>query len=334
MAPPLLQITTKVNYDPNFRFRLWAVISDDFVSIAEGYRLYHGRITSELSSASRIGWSFTNPNGTELNIGALTPDDLYGFLRKSKDAPDGPGRHISSIKVRVLDAYVQYKYPNIYLSLSNASNVHDLAMPNVKFLHGWARLDKIAELASLLTIFSGLHMCMTDEKKAESNSKCYDAVVFSHNLVGVSMHHIAHMPYCVVHEFSMPLEKSFINSDNPISNFIQWESIDNARRRHPRVQIYSGFAIPVSFDLEYKNVSFIAILRDRVIGVPIAREFKLGVGFPYKSDKKYLNYNSKQLSREYFYDISSQDERGTNSLFTSVLYDKALKLHDSLGLEV
>lgn len=94
-----------------YRFQVWRTLWEDCVILGMGYRAYHSHMLDALTLAKKRGVELKNPKGEELQLSALTRDDLKGFLGKKSPVATGPGHRLSLPKFWVIDVFIKLQHP-------------------------------------------------------------------------------------------------------------------------------------------------------------------------------------------------------------------------------
>lgn len=260
-------IAGEFSYDAAYRLRLWKALMDEQQFIGRGYRSLHTRIINELTEAQRLGWRLTNANGKNINIDELMPDDVYGFLGKSKDGPSAPQRHLSDTKIRVIDLYFKYKYPVISTVIKNSGRSREIAKILSDYLSNGPDNSCIPIFNEIIKPANGSFLSIRRINLGAPQP--IELISLSEtvlHLVSVHIKKVHSSPYCEVHFVSTPLSEDDIFPESAHKLDIDWDIQRAARRVDSSSYIYSGIGLPImaSSDGEFYTCRILSIMKEMV----------------------------------------------------------------------
>lgn len=260
-------IRTKTDYTESYRFRLWVALIDDMDLLGMGHRAYHSHIFESHRAWEAEGIKFLNAKDQNLNLDALSKDDIYGFLGKKDQAPTGPKRKIETAKFAVLDAFFQAKYPKLTAAFDVDTPVVELISVLRTFLAPeMAPRGTPQERFELHRSIDGIFFprprfsvadLRTAKKKGEPFARTIPTFIVN-----------ARMNHCVVHKVEFPLRVSYLRTDSSERDTL--ETIRPWIERHApeETKIYSGIGLLNSSEHQLGDPSLACILRDRVLYRP------------------------------------------------------------------
>lgn len=94
-----------------YRYQAWRALWEDCTVLGMGYRAYHSHMMDTLVLAEKRGVKLKNPKGENLQISALTRDDLKGFLGRKNLLATGPGLRLTPQKFWVVNVFAKLRHP-------------------------------------------------------------------------------------------------------------------------------------------------------------------------------------------------------------------------------
>lgn len=272
-------IKTKIEYSESFRLRVWSVLTEDMELLGKGYRAYYTHIFENFRVWETSETEFQNARGGKLNLDALKADDLYGFLGKKNQPPEGPKRKIEVSKMAVLDAFFQKKYASTARSFESGSHPIEQASVLTSF---FSREDDTLPKGGIGTIVEALdgvflqHLPFPDEEVAKMldnvGTPAWGIPVFMINTSASNR-------FVVVHKAYLPLKEGYFKDH-------LWDDPDQSptlRTRLSRIeadefsdaQIWSGIGNVLPLEFDNPVVALDCMLRDRADQQPHLTSLKI-----------------------------------------------------------
>jgi len=286
------QIVTDTDYSPEYRFRLWVALVDDLDLLGMGYRAYHSHIMRGFQEWHKAGFKFLHPRGHELNLSELTPDDLYGFLGKLSNHPNGPARNIKVHKFAVLDAFFKTKYPERAAAFKEAQIIESLAYVGRMFFGGSDKRETSRDgsyaLADSINAVQGIYFKESIELNKIGNSSYFSVLL---------IRPAPHGKYAYVWKILFPIEEFCIAQD-PLLDPDNLPPIDDGYNTSPIVS-YEGVGFIALSSLTNTHYGMACILRDRRTYFPATTFLSYATSISHPRSERALSLleaNSKSMN--------------------------------------
>lgn len=263
-------IKANLAYEQPYRFKLWLAAVEDSTSLGMEFRAYLSHIRSSLHIWEKSGTAFVNVKNERLNLDALKADDLWGFLGKREQQPQGPKRYIDPIKIAVLDVYIKKKYPTLAATLSKSTISPEVAAVLRSFFNrGLAsepEADTIGPWSGIYVSLDNLdaHSILSARRRGEIPRFFVRAVMFQPS---------EQAEFCIAHKVIMSFKFEYINNrHNDFANLQNFLHIANHYSTKDTV-IYSGIALVAYGGITNYDVRLPLMLRDRTTYEPHSSQF-------------------------------------------------------------
>ncbi len=338
------QATIKADlaYEQPYRFKLWLAVVEDLSSLGMGSRAYLSHVRSSLQLWERAGTVFLNAKGAPLNLDALRADDLWGFLGKRSEEPQGPKRNIDSSKVAILDVYIKKKYPTLAATFGSSSISPEVAAVIRSFFEKGLASETYADPVDYVAPWSGIYVS-TSQVNAQSIIRSRRLGEIPHLVVRAVMLRPTKRPqFCVAHKAIIPLRPEYMRQEAGMK--AEWNKVSALIEHHkPKEKvIYNGIALLSRMSKTHADINISLMLRDRTTYQPCLSQFVIHRYDDVGEDNFDDTVRSVILGRElvnedysipYKYCISD-NFRIKSDIYTDKLFDDLDKLYFSLGEEV
>lgn len=197
------KVTTELAYEPLHRFRIWKAIVDDAQRLRKGHRAYRDHIADQFDWARLNGYELKDPLNKAIKSSELTESDVDRFFRKGGDLPSAVSRQMSPSKLRVFDAFLQIKYPDIAKSFRPDQTPHVFGSVATSFYNSSEMLAANAKLNSL--IFKNLHLfegSITQHADIETYARQGEILRYPF----LYFRYDGKSPYCWAHAIEIPVK--------------------------------------------------------------------------------------------------------------------------------
>lgn len=251
-------------YSVSDRFRLWRSVWREAERLGAGYRALHAHILSTLYALMKSGRRIEDWNGNLINPDALRPDDLYGFMGKTKPEPTGPGRKLNDRKIAVLDVYFKEKKSSDQNTSSSGDAASELRTALYSFFEKqtntpWAssRQESRAGIYLPTQFSSGTILTIQPQYGLSSNRL---PMILVSDEVGTE--------HFKIHRITLPLRLRHFGNSGWALEHLKLEPGDQGNSR-VATSVYGGVASRVR-NAEFKDVeTFASVLRHRSLYTPL-----------------------------------------------------------------
>lgn len=318
------KIMTRSKYDDTERFRLWVTLSEDIRKTGTSYRSYHSRMIDALDVATKKGAEFVNPNGSKLNLQMLSQDDLYGFLGRAKDQPNGPGRKIADTKVRIIHAYLAYTFPTIISILSDREAIHSIAMSNSHFLNGFQKPDEIKNFAAKAKRVKGIYVSIFGEESTIKTFGHYEPMNGPGHATVIAVDYVEGCLYLDLTMFFIDLNSNDIDPKSELFKCAKWNYRSPASKF-----VYRGAAVPLQSTI-VSIMPATAIMVEKMTGRSISENIQFSIPTE-RYEKEYVNLvHGKQK----YYNLIGNNKILDRHIFMDCFIEKLYKRAQTIGLKL
>lgn len=265
---PKQTISSEVDYDKGYRFRLWVTAVEDSATLGMGFNAYHSHILRSLGIWQHQGVCFIYPNDKQINFDALTKDDLFGFLGKKNSNMTGPGRNIKNFKLAVLDVFLKFKFPKLLPFFRNSDHATSLRAAMFEFHNsrqpqGWEshKVNKLFENGNALFI----HNPKADDIFDLNAGLDVDFFEYYIQIYHLSLRDQSGT--INVKKIRVPIHQNMLRKESEAYDLISKKALKYDYMEG--IKIYEGFGITCEYKGEYGYQSDIAcVLRERLLHHP------------------------------------------------------------------
>lgn len=214
-------IKAELSYDQPYRFKLWLAVVEDSTNLGMGFRAYLSHVRSSLAIWEQSDIVFVNSKNQSLNLDALKADDLWGFLGKKDEQPQGPKRHIDASKVAVLDVYMKKRFPALAATFAKSTISPEVAAVLRSFFSGGLSSEPEADF---IEPWSGIYIS-ADHLDAQSILRARRIGEIPKFVVRAVMFRPSARPeFCVAHKIILPFIPDYMNDGG--RNIEEWKKYE------------------------------------------------------------------------------------------------------------
>lgn len=261
-------ISSEVDYDKGYRFRLWVTAVEDSATLGMGFNAYHSHMLRSLHAWRDQGVRFTNPRDRDINFDALTKDDLFGFLGKKNSQMEGPVRNIKNFKVAIIDIFLKFKFPELCASFRNSDDVTSLRAAILNFHSGKEPADySFKRLRKFLNEDDALFISHPRYDQIYDINDGYDVDDF---LYYIKCFHFTQRNYSGTlnaTRLEIPIHPNMVKAGSEIFRFLDKKQFRYEYMRG--IQVFRGFGVPIEYKSQHmKQTRISCILRDELLNTP------------------------------------------------------------------
>lgn len=331
------QVRAELAYSETYRFRLWIAVLEESSALGMGFRAFRSHVRRSLKLWSDAGTVFLSFKGGALNLDALTDDDLWGFLGKKDERPQGPKRHIQAQKLAVLDVFFKKQYPALARLFGAEQISNELTANLAMFFTAANQTSNEAKRLAAFEAIEGVYVqkLVQIEPPDKHNAFLDPRYQF---IVAVFMFSLDKSSgRCAAHKIELPLRSSFITPEG--SHWRSDEFMSHLERFSiSETVVYSGIALISKPRFNQAIMQLSCILRDRTTYDPHLAMFVVSgdanipgrrSGMEWATGGWHIAYDycGKKLS-----DMIENEERPGH--YTKEMFREIFEFYSRLGLEM